>query len=652
MKTALVIMPWIDSEILPLGAAALKAFLEERGFPVDCHYLNLRMHRRLGGLAAKLSRGQAWSEWLFGYQLFGPGGSGELREGVEELLLEPSFRGFLEHVGLSQDDARRVVTQDVPAFLRECLEEVAWKDYGVIGFSSTFCSQAACLTLSRALKERFPEKVIVFGGANVEGEMGAALMEGCPWVDYVIDGEGEEPFRALLESLAGGGNGAGLDRVRARRGGAPAAHDASRLPVIAMDLLPTPDHRDYFAQLRALGLEGRLEPVVSFEASRGCWWGQKQHCTFCGLNGQVMAFRAKDAALVLRDIQTLHARHDALGLEACDNILGLEHLKTLLLPLAAWRRERAPDLEVFFEVKANLTEAQMRALADAGVKSLQPGLESLSTPVLKLMRKGVTAIQNVQTLALGASCGVRIGWNILWGFPGEPPSEYGRMADALLALTHLMPPQSAGPLWVDRFSPHHKDWSSFGIGKPRPQAFYRYLFPRPRFDLERMAYFFDFAEAPSAEHRRQTARLSKAVAFWKEVWANNFFACRLGESFLDLYDSRPLALGAGMRLRVHRVTGLDALLLRACRTIRTRGELLKACRQSAPQTSEAALDESLERMTEARWLFQEGTRWVFLAVPVSALPSTQKAAWEGLLAAEKAWRLHAPPAPVGGPCPT
>ncbi len=32
---------------------------------------------------------------------------------------------------------------------------------------------------------------------------------------------------------------------------------------------------------------------VPYETSRGCWWGQKKHCTFCGLNPLGMNYRAK-----------------------------------------------------------------------------------------------------------------------------------------------------------------------------------------------------------------------------------------------------------------------------------------------------------------------------------------------------------------------
>jgi hypothetical protein len=45
------------------------------------------------------------------------------------------------------------------------------------------------------------------------------------------------------------------------------------------------------------------------------------------------------------------------------------------------------DLHLVYETKANLTRAQVDLLRAAGVGWIQPGLESLSTLILKLMRK-------------------------------------------------------------------------------------------------------------------------------------------------------------------------------------------------------------------------------------------------------------------------
>ena len=53
---------------------------------------------------------------------------------------------------------------------------------------------------------------------------------------------------------------------------------------------------------------------------------------------------------------------------------------------------------MFYEVKSNLRKEDVRQLREAGVVAIQPGIESLSDEVLRIMRKGVSALQNIQLL--------------------------------------------------------------------------------------------------------------------------------------------------------------------------------------------------------------------------------------------------------------
>src|SRR4029079_12294060 len=88
----------------------------------------------------------------------------------------------------------------------------------------------------------------------------------------------------------------------------------------------------------------------------------------------------------------------------------------------------------------------------ARVNRIQPGIESFSDPVLTLMRKGVTWLQNVQLLKWCKQFGVQPFWNVIWGFPGEPAAEYDRMARLVPHLTHLAAPVGSSSLRRPLFS--------------------------------------------------------------------------------------------------------------------------------------------------------------------------------------------------------
>ena len=66
-----------------------------------------------------------------------------------------------------------------------------------------FVQNVASLALARAIKQRSPTTIIVFGGANCDDEQGAALHRNFGHVDYVVRGEAELAFVQLLELLGG-----------------------------------------------------------------------------------------------------------------------------------------------------------------------------------------------------------------------------------------------------------------------------------------------------------------------------------------------------------------------------------------------------------------------------------------------------------------
>jgi hypothetical protein len=53
------------------------------------------------------------------------------------------------------------------------------------------------------------------------------------------------------------------------------------------------------------------------------------------------------------------------------------------------------------------------------------------------MRKGVTAIQNIQLLKLGRENKTVVAWNILYGFPGEKEEHYEETLQTIPLITHL-----------------------------------------------------------------------------------------------------------------------------------------------------------------------------------------------------------------------
>jgi ribosomal peptide maturation radical SAM protein 1 len=284
---------------------------------------------------------------------------------------------------------------------------------------------------------------------------------------------------------------------------------------------------------------------LPYESSRGCWWGQKHQCTFCGMNGSGMRFRQKNAERVLTDLRALTRYEGVREIAMNDTILPNEYWKSLIPEL---QRQPLEGIEIFYEIKANLSYQQMRALKQAGITRLQPGIESLSTPHLRRMLKGVSAAQNIATLRHARSLGQRLAWNILCSFPGDRSSEYQDMARVIPRLSHLQPPEYLGRISFDRFCPYHTEPKRYGITNLRPQP--GHYDPFPAEVRQRIAYHFtgDFVSElnDDAPTRRQ---LRQAVEAWKSLWASGqtpprMHLTQLTDDVFLLLDTRPVSRAA------------------------------------------------------------------------------------------------------------
>jgi len=227
-----------------------------------------------------------------------------------------------------------------------------------------------------------------------------------------------------------------------------------------------------------------------------------------------MKFRAKSTGRVLSELAELATRYRSFQFEAVDNILDNSYFHQFFPRLI----ESRADYRFFYEVKANLTRDKLKTLSQGGVYRIQPGIESLSTRILNLMRKGVSAIQNVNTLRWALYHKITVAWNLLWGFPGEKPDDYRQQLTVIKQIVHLQPPGSEGRIWMERFSPIYRDRDLFHARFVRPEASYSHVYPSC-FDLDRIAYFFDYEfvdTMPDSSFEDTVA----AVRQWREAWNN------------------------------------------------------------------------------------------------------------------------------------
>jgi ribosomal peptide maturation radical SAM protein 1 len=373
------------------------------------------------------------------------------------------------------------------AFVLRCVETILASDAEIIGFTTSFNQLMASLYIAREVKRTAPDRKIVLGGAACQDPMGQTILAAYGHVDYVVSGAGELPL------------------LRIGRGERPIERLVESPQAVDLEAMPVPDYAPFFAAMQEKGWSQSV--ALAFETSRGCWWGQKHHCRFCGINGEGMRFRAKSSARAVAEIRQLWEKH-RVNLFATDAILPLHYVEEVMVELG--RHTEGP--KIFYELKSPMSEADIAVLARARVQG-QPGLETLNTHLLKLLDKGGSSIQNVAFLKWCRERGMAIGWNQLYAIPGEELVDYESQIALMQWIVHFPPPISVNPIRIARYSPYFNEYSKYGWTHIEPMPEYVSLHPHlNQRDLINIAPFFVGEGGPDVTAYEE--RFRKAVEDW------------------------------------------------------------------------------------------------------------------------------------------
>jgi ribosomal peptide maturation radical SAM protein 1 len=612
-SVALVNMPFASSRRPSIQLGLLQAILTANSIPTTSIYFNLNLGSLIGWEKYESlchERDFLFGEWLFA------------RAAFAEDTIDPE--PFLEHYASEIESLCTTLECDIdhlvslresllPNFIADCLNQVDWFRFDIVGFSSIFEQNCAALALARQLKARFPRIITVFGGANFEDEMGLEYLRALPWLDYVVIGEGDQAFLELIRRLITSDEPGAIPGVacRSREGGIDFSCRAAQ--VENLDVLPEPMYADYFETAAKLQLPNSVRGQVvhlPIETARGCWWGEKHHCTFCGLNGLGMKFRSKSPARVLSAIDELARQYDTYAFLSVDNILDPRYVNGVFEPLAQQRK----DYTFFFEVKANLTPDKLRTLRQGGVRIIQPGIESLNTNALQLMRKGNTLLQNVRLLKWANYYGLVVTWNLLLGFPGERIEDCQQQVATMRLITHLSPPGYVGRIRLDRFSPNFVDSDRMGFHDVQPIQAYGDIYPSV-LNHRAIAYFFSY-HAPEALPDNAYNEIKQTVREWQEAWEKDppFLVFQRGAGRLTITDGR-----YGLPAEVFSFGELEAQIYEMCTySSRSASFLRRQLRgEHELDISLTSLEQVLATFSDLGLILEENGEFLGLAQPIN-----------------------------------
>jgi ribosomal peptide maturation radical SAM protein 1 len=542
-RIALINMPFADLQMPSIALTQLKAVAEQK-FPdqvsVEILYLNHDFANYLGielydTMLGSDSQNAGLGDWFFRQTAF-PDLSNNA--GIYFSRYFPFHTEEMNALKSRIIEKRRGLDH----FFESLISKYALDQAQLVGFTSMFMQSAAVFSLARKLKDGDPKPIVVMGGANCETPMGQVIAKEVTAIDYVFSGPALKSFPEFVQHCLNGemARASAIKGVFTKRNYVFQTGPGAIGEELSIDVPIDLDYGQFLDTLDRNFPQGRIDPILLFETSRGCWWGERAHCTFCGLNGISMAYRAMSPPLALKQFDSLFEYAPRVSrMDAVDNILPKSYLQDVL-PFV----KTPENVALFYEVKADLSESDVQTLAQARVKIIQPGIESLATSTLKLMKKGTSAFRNIALMKFCAKYGIEPAWNLLVGFPGEGEEVYRKYLDDLPLLTHLQPPTGVYPVRFDRYSPYFMKSKEYGLDL-HPLDYYSLIYPFSEGELSNLAYYFgdmnlsaDYAQTVT----KWIGQLKEKIDFWIDSWGEDgshpeLTLCENGEGSM-IRDSR------------------------------------------------------------------------------------------------------------------
>jgi magnesium-protoporphyrin IX monomethyl ester (oxidative) cyclase len=405
------------------------------------------------------------------------------------------------------------------------------------------------------VKEISSETITMLGGSNCEVEMGKTTHKLFPFIDYVVSGYADHLITELCNKIFTYGKDMPADEVPDQVF-APVFREKEYKNVrehrelhntMKLSELPVPDYHDYFEKLNSLPrLNGKILPAIPIESSRGCYWGK---CKFCGLR-TAANYNQKDWEQVYNEIFTLMKTHKVRAFMFCDNAVNFNKLSGMLDKLI----NDHFNLQMWAEVRVELTKERLKKMKEAGVTMLQVGVESLNDNHLEFMRKGSTMLQNIQVIKWSHQYGIFIYYLLMHGFPFEKDEWFRELSDLIPLLVHFQPPRSITKLRFDRFSDYHLNPSKYGLDL-KAREIYSHIYPYDQQTINSLAYYFeDKREARMRRNpilyrlfgksKRNFNRFHNMINDWiKSYFGEAPFRLtyEIGKNNISIHDTRPIS---------------------------------------------------------------------------------------------------------------
>lgn len=279
---------------------------------------------------------------------------------------------YLKAYGEAHGQAYDIVEYTINMPVLHILSDITEHDIDILGFACYIWNIEMTLHVVDMVKAVRPDIKIVLGGPEVSFTADE-LLERCPNIDYIVQGEGEEAFHALVTALQLGNDGLDpvIPGVRGRRDGSILG-SAEAVEVRDLSTIPFPYTEE--------DMEDLEHKIIYYESSRGCPFS----CQYC-LSGNKNTVRFFPQKRTLQELQWFidHGVKQVKFVDRTFNCAPHHHR-----PLMEFMRDSDTDMNFHLEMEPELmTEWETNILCET-----PPGRIQIEVGVQSTHKKTLDAI--------------------------------------------------------------------------------------------------------------------------------------------------------------------------------------------------------------------------------------------------------------------
>lgn len=342
----------------------------------------------------------------------------------------PYTAGHLAAYAFDDKDVEENYVLERIFFLREKIEDVMAKidNPSVVAFSTYIWNFNYNKTLASLIKEKYPGCTVIFGGHHVAP--GGSMLEECSYIDYLLHGEGEIIFRALLRALIGLENAKAIPGISMRT-----EKGIITNPEIVSEErnFPSPYLKGYFDTILKENPDKDFMALI--ETSRGC----PNSCAYCDWSNMKSKIRKFPIERIYGEIEWV-MKNKVYGLGSADSNFGMfkrdEEITDKIVeakrlsgyPIGFQTSYAKNSSETVFNIGMKLEKSGMN-------KGITLSFQSMNKEVLKnIGRQNISIEYYSELMRMYNEAGVATYTELILGLPGETYESIVDGIDELLRL--------------------------------------------------------------------------------------------------------------------------------------------------------------------------------------------------------------------------